>query len=142
MRRQAFFIPWGEVRKVYEGRRAQNPFDGSADDRLRRMGLTDANGKPDRDAIVVCSHIFVGQFFDDLCDYFESYEDIRELISSLAESSERAAGKQKFLLVCLQYDAIYCNLPDPVWWISGNPAAAELFAEGFISHLKQLSQNK
>ena len=128
--------------KVYEGRRAQSPFDDSAADRLRRMGLTDDKGNPDRDAIAVCSHIFAGQFFDDLCDYFESYEDVRELISGLSEQSESAAGKQKFLLVCLQYDAIYRTLPDPVWWISGNPAAAELFAEGFTAHLKQLDQNK
>ena len=91
---------------MYEGRRAQNPFDGSADDRLRRMGLTDANGKPDRDAIVVCSHIFVGQFFDDLCDYFESYEDVRELISGLSEPAEDAAGKQKFSLLLMPTEAL------------------------------------
>ena len=127
---------------MYEGRRAQSPFDGSAGDRLRRMGLADANGNPDRDAIAVCSCIFSGQFFDDLCDYFESYEDVRGLLSGLSESAEEAAGKQKFLLECLQYDAIYRSLPDPVWWISGNPAAAELFAEGFIARLKQLDQSK
>ena len=127
---------------MYEGRRAQSPFDDSAGDRLRRMGLANADGKPDRDAIAVCSCIFAGQFFDDLCDYFESYEDVRELITGLSESAENAAGKQKFLLVCLQYDAIYRTLPDPVWWISGNPAVAERFAEGFIAHLKQLDQDR
>lgn len=126
---------------MYEGRRAQSPFDDSAADRLRRMGLADESGKPDRDALTICSQIFAGQFFDDLCDYFEGYEDVRELILNLSESAENAAGKQKFLLVCLQYDAIYRMLPDPVWWISGNPAAAELFAEGFLAHLKQLDQN-
>ena len=57
---------------MYEGRRAQSPFDDSARDRLRRMGLTDEAGKPDRDAFTLCSRIFAGQFFDDLCDYFES----------------------------------------------------------------------
>ena len=86
---------------MYEGRRAQSPFDDSAPDRLRRMGLTDEKGSPDRDALSICSCIFAGQFFDDLCDYFESWEDVRELISSLSESAEDAAGKQKFLLVCL-----------------------------------------
>lgn len=126
---------------MYEGRRAQSPFDDSAADRLRRMGLTDEARRPDRDALTICSRIFAGQFFDDLCDYFESYEDVRELISSMSEQSESAEGKQKFLLVCLQYDAIYRTLPDPVWWISGNPVAAELFAEGFLTHLKQLDQN-
>lgn len=137
-----FFHALEEVMKVYEGRRAQSPFDDSAADRLRRMGLTDEKGNPDRDAVSVCACIFAGQFFDDLCDYFESYEDVRELISGLSESAEDAAGKQKFLLVCLQYDAIYRTLPDPVWWISGNPAAAELFADGFVAHLKQMDQNK
>lgn len=125
---------------MYEGRRAQSPFDDSAADRLRRMGLTDEAGNPDRDALAICSRVFAGQFFDDLCDYFESYEDVRELISGLSESAEDAEGKQKFLLMCLQYDAIYRTLPDPVWWISGNPAAAELFAEGFLAHLKRLDQ--
>ena len=121
--------------------RAHSPFENSASDRLRRMGLTDETGKPDRDAFTLCSRIFAGQFFDDLCDYFESYEDVRELISGLSDSSENAEGRRKFLLVCLQYDAIYRTLPDPVWWISGNPDAAELFAEGFLAHLKLLEQN-
>ena len=73
---------------MYEDRRAQSPFDDSAPVRLRRMGLTDEKGSPDRDALSICSCIFAGQFFDDLCDYFESWEDVRELISSLSESAE------------------------------------------------------
>ena len=40
---------------MYEGRRAQSPFDDSAADRLRRMGLTDEKGSPDRDAVSICS---------------------------------------------------------------------------------------
>ncbi len=126
---------------MYEGRRAQSPFDDSATDRLRRMGLTDENGNPDRDAVAVCACVFAGQFFDDLCDYFESYDDVRELIANLSETAETAEGKRKFLLVCLQYDSIYRSLPDPVWWISGSPVIAELFADGFLAHLKQLDQN-
>ena len=106
----SFFHALKEVRTMYEGRRVQSPFDDSAAERLRRMGLADGNGVPDRDAIAVCSCIFAGQFFDDLCDYFESYEDVRDLISGLSESAEEAAGKQKFLLVCLQYDSIYRTL--------------------------------
>jgi len=105
------------------------------------MGLADESGNPDRDAVAVCSCIFAGQFFDDLCDYFESYDGVRGLITELSEAAETAEGKRKFLLVCLQYDSIYRTLPDPVWWISGNPAIAELFADGFLAHLIQLDQN-
>ena len=101
-----FFHTLGEVRTMYEGRRAQSPFDDSAGDRLRRMGLANADGKPDRDAIAVCSCIFAGQFFDDLCDYFESYEDVRELISGLSEPAEDAAGKQKFSLLLMPTEAL------------------------------------
>ena len=44
-------------------------------------------------------------------------------------------------MICLQYDSIYRSLPDPVWWISGSPTFAELFAEDFLTHLKRLAEN-
>lgn len=126
---------------MYEGRRLQSPFDDSAPGRLRRMGLTNEKGGAALDAVAVCACMFAGQFFDDLCDYFESYEEVWALITELSESAEDADGKRKFLLICLQYDAAGLPLPDPVWWLSGNTAAAERFADGFLAHLKWLDQN-
>ncbi len=121
--------------------RAHSPFENSASDRLRRMGLTAADSSPDRDAMAVFSAIFAGQFFDDLCDYYQDYKDIQETIAQIFHTAEQADPRQKFLLICLQYDSIYRALPDPVWWISGSPAFAELFADGFLAHLERLSQN-
>ncbi len=46
--------------------RPHSPFDDTAIERLRRMGLTDEKGSPDRDAVSICSCIFAGQFFDDM----------------------------------------------------------------------------
>ncbi len=126
---------------MYEGLRAQGPFDDSAPGRLRRMGLTNEKGEPDLETVAVCACIFAGQFFDDLCDHFESYEEVRALITELSEAAETADGKRKFLLICLQYDAAGLPLPDPVWWSSGNPGLAERFADGFLAHLKRLDQN-
>ena len=121
--------------------RAHSPFENSASDRLRRMGLTAADSSPDRDAMAVFSAIFAGQFFDDLCDYYQDYKDIQETIAQIFHTAEQADPRQKFLLICLQYDSIYRALPDPVWWISGSPDFAALFAEGFLAHLKQLAEN-
>jgi len=120
--------------------RAHSPFEDSAMDRLRRMGLTEADGSPERDAMAVFSSIFAGQFFDDLCDYYQDYKDVQETIGQIFHTAEQADLKQKFLLICLQYDSIYRALPDPVWWISGSPSFAELFADGFLTHLERLSQ--
>ena len=120
--------------------RAHSPFENSASDRLRRMGLTAADSSPDRDAMAVFSAIFAGQFFDDLCDYYQDYKDIQETIAQIFHTAEQADPRQKFLLICLQYDSIYRALPDPVWWISGSPAFAELFADGFLAHLKRLDE--
>ena len=106
------------------------------------MGLTTEDGAPEQDAMSVFSTIFAGQFFDDLCDYYQDDEQVREVVTQFFQTAEQADSRQKFLLICLQYDDIYRNLRDPVWWISGNPAAAELFAEGFIARLKQLDQSK
>ena len=51
-------------------------------------------------------------------------------------------SEQRFLLMCLQYDAIYRALPEPVWWISGAHDLAELFYSGFLSHLRRLAEKE
>ena len=88
--------------------------------------------------LAVFSTIFAGQFYDDLCDYYQDYTDVRELLAQIFDTAENADPKQKFLLICLQYDGMFRDLPDPVWWVSGQPKFAELFADGFLSHLRQL----
>lgn len=119
--------------------RPRSPFDDSALERLRRMGLADADGRADPDVMIVFARIFAGQFYDDLCDYYQEHADIQELLSQLFDTAETAEPKQKFLLICLQYDGMFRELPDPVWWISGQPEFAELFADGFLVHLKLLN---
>ena len=121
--------------------RAHSPFEDSAAQRLRRMGLTTEDGSPEQDAMAVFGSIFAGQFFDDLCDYYQDYENVQETIAQIFHTAEQADPKQKFLMICLQYDSIYRSLPDPVWWISGSPDFAELFAEDFLTHLKRLAEN-
>ena len=91
--------------------------------------------------MAVFGTIFAGQFFDDLCDYYQDFQDVQETIAQIFHTAEQADPKQKFLLICLQYDSIYRSLPDPVWWISGSPDFAELFAEDFLAHLKRLAEN-
>lgn len=126
---------------MYEGQRAQSPFDDSAVGRLLRMGLTNENGTPDLEAIAVCACMFAGQFFDDLCDFFEDYAEVQRLIDALSTEADVVGRNQKFLLVCSQYDAVFCPLPAPIWWLRGNPGIAERFADGFLAHLQRLNQN-
>ena len=47
---------------MYEGRRAQSPFDDSAADRLRRMGLTDEAGKLKKEFTVEGIHMFANGY--------------------------------------------------------------------------------
>lgn len=91
--------------------------------------------------MAVFSSIFAGQFFDDLCDYYQDYENVQETIAQIFHTAEQADPKQKFLMICLQYDSIYRTLPDPVWWLSGSPAFAETFVDGFLAHLSRLNDD-
>lgn len=141
LRPQAFFMLRGGDNNMHNYQRPHSPFEDSAAQRLRRMGLTTEDGSPERDSMAVFGTIFAGQFFDDLCDYYQDYENVRETIAQIFHTAEQADPKQKFLLICLQYDSIYRSLPDPVWWISGSPDFAELFAEDFLAHLKRLAEN-
>lgn len=118
------------------------PFDDSAVERVLRMGLISAEGKPDRDALAVLSCVFAGQYFDDLCDYCQDLRDVRTGLSQFFEDTEQAAIKEQFLQICLQYDAICQPLPAPVWWISSNIDLIELFSLGFIEHLRQLAEKE
>ena len=120
--------------------RPRSPFDACALERLRRMGLAGADGQADQDAMTVFAHIFAGQFFDDLCDYYQNSGAVRDLLVQMLDSAETAEPKQRFLIICVQYDAMYRTLPDPIWWLSGSPAFAEAFADGFLAHLQQLYQ--
>ena len=122
-------------------RPTHSPFDSTAIDRLRRMGLATADGSVERDAMAVFCCIFAGQFYDDLCDYHQDdVQAVKAAVTPLVDGVDTGNPQGKFLMICLQYDSIYRSLPDPVWWISGSPAFAELFAEDFLAHLKRLAE--
>ena len=122
-------------------RPAPSPFDSSAVDRLRRMGLATAAGAVERDAMAVFCNIFAGQFYDDLCDYYQDDPaEIRAALAPLLDGADTGDPHGKFLMICLQYDSIYRTLPDPIWWLSGSPAFAEFFADGFLTHLVRLGE--
>ena len=123
-------------------RPTHSPFDSTAIDRLRRMGLATADGSVERDAMAVFCCIFAGQFYDDLCDYHQDdVQAVKAAVTPLVDGVDTGNPQGKFLMICLQYDSIYRSLPDPVWWISGSPTFAELFAEDFLTHLKRLAEN-
>ena len=122
-------------------RPAPSPFDSSAIDRLRRMGLATAEGTVERDAMAVFCNIFAGQFYDDLCDYYQDDPaEVRAALAPLLDGADTGDPHGKFLMICLQYDSIYRTLPDPIWWLSGSPAFAEFFADGFLAYLARLGE--
>lgn len=122
---------------------SHSPFDSSAIDRLRRMGLALSDGSVDMDAMAVFCCIFAGQFYDDLCDYYQNDPvAVNAALTPLVDGADTGELHGKFLMICLQYDSIYRTLPDPVWWLSGSPAFAETFADGFLAHLKRLKERE
>ena len=127
-------------RIIYRG--AGGPFDDCAQFRLQRMGLLDGDGVPDQDALTVMAVVFSGLLFDDLCDFFQSYEEVQTAVCRMMENAAGADAKHKFLLICLQYDSIYQPLPDPIWWISGNEKLTSLFSEQYFNHLKLLVERQ
>lgn len=46
-----------------------NPFDDSAPERLRHMGLLTAEGAPEQDALAVIERLYAGLFYDALFDF-------------------------------------------------------------------------
>ena len=119
--------------------RRNSPFDDSAVERVRRMDLILEDGTPNCSAVKVLSRVYAGQYFDDLCDFCQCFEDVHSSLIQFLTDAEKADPKDRFLQICLQYDAIFRPLPDPIWWISGNPALVELFSTDFIEHIRQMT---
>lgn len=124
----------------YSAARACGPFDDPALERLRRMGLLTAEGKPDRDALAVVSRLYAGLFYDELCDFYSELHSVNNVCRSLIERGNADDIRLPFLSICWAYDAMYCALPDPVWWIAGNLELAVHFAQGFIRRLSEFTE--
>lgn len=118
--------------------RWSSPFDDSANVRLRRMGLLQEDGTPEKQRISLLGEVFAGQFFDDLYDFRQDAEVADRSLESFVKEAGEATAKYRFLLICLQYDAIRRPLPDPVWWLSGNAGLAEIFSSSFVVRLREL----
>ena len=100
------------------------------------------SGAVETPALSALSCVFAGLLFDDLCDACQDYAAVQAELRQLFEAAARAEPPQQFLLICLQYDRISQALPDPIWWISGNPGLAGDFAALFIEYLKNLDSAK
>lgn len=131
-----------DVRRRDRMRRAQNPFDDGAEERLRRMNLVRPDGEANKPALLALSAVYAGLLFDELCDFYQDYSMVKEDLSQLFSAAETAGARQKFLLICLQYDGLGQSLPNPIWWISGNPNLAGVFADSYVLHLKQLCDSE
>ena len=118
--------------------RYHSPFDDSAGGRLRRMGLLLEDGSENGEAIAVMAQVYAGQYFDDICASHQDVGILREQLRRYVAGSEMADPKQRFLLLCLQYDTFYRPIPDPVWWMSGNKGLTDLFSQEFVACLRQL----
>lgn len=131
-----------EVRKRERMRRVQNPFDDGAEERPRRMNLIRSDGEMNKPSLLALSAVYAGLLFDELCDFYQDYSMVKEDLSQLFSAAETAEARQKFLLICLQYDGLGQSLPNPIWWISGNPNLAGVFADSYVLHLKQLCDSE
>ena len=89
-------------------------------------------------ALTALSKVYAGLLFDELCDFYQDYSMVRDDLGQLFSAATDADARQKFLLICLQYDALGQALPNPIWWISGSPDLAELFSDNYIQHLRLL----
>ena len=106
------------------------------------MNLYDPEGKVNRTALIVLSKVYAGLLFDELCDFYQDYFMVRDDLGQLFSAAQTADDRQKFLLICLQYDGLGQALPNPIWWISGNTDLAGAFSDEYIQHLERLCDSE
>ena len=116
------------------------PFGEKGRMRQRHMGLVDSDGKPDRDAVSTMSRIFAGLFYDDLLESSYPEDHAKAVCDRLDELLQAEDTRRAMLAICSQYDDMLRPLPEPIWWIVGNPALVEPFVEGFVCRLREFNE--
>ena len=117
-----------------------SPFGEKGELRQRHMGLINAEGKPDLDAVATMSRIYAGLFYDDLLEGSYPDDHAKTLCEHLSELLQAEDTRRVLLAICSQYDDMLQPLPEPIWWIVGNPALVEPFVEGFICRLREFNE--
>lgn len=119
--------------------RSHDPFDDSAVERQRRMGLLVESGGVDETTVAVLSRVYAGLFLDNLCDSYPSMEAVFPTCHGLVELARNSAPRRALLELCMIYDGMHRPLPEPIWWIVGNDALLAPFMSGFAARLSELS---
>lgn len=122
---------------LYNTPMVPEPFDDSARARQIRMGLLAADGKADADAVAVLARVYAGLLFDDLCETSPDVEQVYAVCDRFEALQKEGDARKILLYICVQYDGMLRALPEPIWWIVGNPALVEPFAEGFAQRLSE-----
>lgn len=117
--------------------RVPDPFDGSAQTRLIRMGVLDKDGQLDMEVMSVFAGIFAGLFFDDLCDFFDDEKDLLTIYALFRELYAKQDYQHMYLFMAIQYDNIRKPLPDPIWWLAGDNTAVKEFMNLFIDRYER-----
>jgi hypothetical protein len=117
---------------------ASSPFDDSAIDHHRRMGLIREDGKVNIPAVTALAHVYAGLFFDALCDDCDEYETVFKICRTLIDLAHTTQPKRILLALCTEYDAMRRPLPEPIWWISGSNEIVPLFMRSFLHWLEKL----
>ena len=122
---------------LYHTPMTPGPFDDSARARQIRMGLLDTDGRADADAVAVLTRVYAALMFDDLCETSPDIERVNALCDHFDALLTEGDVRKALLYICIQYDGMLRPLPEPIWWIVGNPALVEPFVEGFVRRLSE-----
>lgn len=115
--------------------KATNPFAEGVEKRYRHMGLVDKSGKVDPIVVESMGRMYAGLFYDQLCESYDSNEDVSAICVHMIERAKDATAKQILLTVSLQYDAMGRTLPEVIWWISGSADILPVFIVHFVNAL-------
>lgn len=85
-----------DARRNGRMRRAQNPFDDGAEERLRRMGLIRPDGEVDKTSLFALSAVYAGLLFDELCDFYQDYSMVKDDLDQLFRQQKQQRADRSF----------------------------------------------
>ena len=119
-------------------KRATDPFDSSARERLKYITLLGSDGSVRMMHTMIFSLIYAAVFYDDIRGFHGKAEDMVTVFETFKALADKEAYGHMYLLLSIQYDYMRKPLPDPVWWLAGESELIMAFMINFVHGLEHL----
>ena len=105
--------------------------------RQRQVDVVCPNRTGNVGSVRIMARVYADRLFDGLLNEYKDTKKVIQICNQLIRIHEYKKTQYTLAAICLQFNLMNLDLPEPIWAIVGDEALVGPFAEEFLSFLKE-----